>query len=191
MPEEMKSQALDLGSYTKHSVLLINGLGSISLYLPNAMDTFYTYADFGEYRCGETKQFRFAGKKYNPSHATDFSYTDPADSLYQLTILQTYNKDCETYITINDTMLEKMQKDKDKTYSMLDVRGKKVIVGVHEAQSNGMNVAQVDAITTVSGRQVKFIFQCFKRSTDGFVNQVITSLKSLVVKEDTNTTPQN
>src|SRR5690349_1729578 len=80
LPEDMKSQALDLGAFTKHNVTLINQLGSISIYLPNALDTFYTYADFGEYRCGETKQFRFSCKKFGYGHETDFSYSDPTDS---------------------------------------------------------------------------------------------------------------
>jgi hypothetical protein len=185
MPEEMKSQALDLGGYKKHSVLLINQLGSVSLYLPIAMDTFYTYADFGEYRCGETKQFRFSQKKFSPAHETDFSYSDPADSLYQLTITQTYNTDCETYLTIDDVLLHSLQKDKSHTYTMMDTKGKKIIVGVHQAKIDSMEVVEIIAKTTVSGRPVNFIFQCFKKSADGFLNLMLTSLKTIEIKEDT------
>ena len=180
----MKSQALDLGGYTKHSITLINELGNISIYLPNALDTFYTYADFGEYRCGETKQFRFASKKFDPDHATDFSYSDPTDTLYQLTIIQTYAKDCETYVTIDDAMLKSMKKEKGKIYSILDAKGKKIIAGVYETKKGNMDIAEIDAITTVSGRQVKFIFQCFRKYAKGFVDQMMTSLKTLEIKEN-------
>jgi hypothetical protein len=184
IPEGMKAQALDLTGYSKRNIQLINQLGSISIYLPLAFDTFYTYADFGEYHCGETKQYRFASKKFGLGHDIEDSYSDPADSLCQLTIVQTYDRDCETNITIDSTLLNSMKKDKTHTYTMLDAKGKKIIAGVQEVQQDIMDVAVIDAITSVSGRQVKFHFQCYKKDAGNFVNQMLTSLKSLEVKED-------
>jgi hypothetical protein len=184
LPEEMKSQALDLSGYSKRNIVLINQLGRVSIYLPVAMDTFFTYADFGEYHCGETKQFRFASKKFNPVGIIDLSYSDPTDSVYQGTIIQTYNKDCETNTTIDEQLLKSLQKDKTHMYTMIDVRGKKVIVGVMELSLKETDVAEVTAITSVSGRMIKFLFQCHKKMAGNFTSQILTSLKTLEIGEN-------
>ena len=184
MSDEVKAEALDLSGYIKHNILLINQLGTISIYLPAMLDTFYTYADFGEYHCGETKQFRFAAKKFGPGHDIDNSYSDPTDSIYQLTIIQAYSKDCETNVTIYSAMLNSMKADKGHTYTMLDAKGKKIIVGVHEETQDSMEVAEINAIASISGRPVKFNFQCYRKSVGSFVNQMLTSLKSIEVQEN-------
>jgi|GEM_PF-2442116 len=184
LSEDAKAQALDLTGYSKRNIQLINQLGSISIYLPTALDTFYTYADFGDYHCGETKQYRFASKKFGPGHNLEDAYSDPTDSLCQLTIVQTYNRDCETNITIDSNLFNAMKKDKTHKYSMLDARGKKIIVGVLEGQQNIMDIAEVNGVTSISGRPVRFNFQCYKKDGRNFVKQMLISLKSLEVKED-------
>lgn len=183
LPEALKEQALDLGGFNPHNVLLINEVGVVSLYLPAAMDTFFTYADYGQYHCGETKQYRFADKNFDPDRGLDQSYSDPTDSLYQLTILQTYNPDCESYTDVDEKMLTSLQGDKSHTYTMDTIKGRKIIVGVMQKQQDTLKVVEVTAITSVNGRKVSFVFQCFKKSAGNFVNQAITSIRTIEIKK--------
>lgn len=182
LPDNLKEQALDLGGFTPHSILLINEVGVVSLYVPVVMDTFFTYADYGEYHCGETKQYRFASKTFDPDRGLDQSYSDPNDSLYQVTILQTYNPDCESYTDVNAKMLQSMQKDKSHKYSMLTVKDLNIIVGIMQSKKDTMDVAEVTAITSVKGRKISFIYQCFKRNAGNFVKDALTSIRTIEIK---------
>lgn len=183
LPEALKEQALDLGGFSPHNILLINEVGVVSLYLPAVMDTFFTYADYGEYHCGETKQYRFADKSFDPDRGLDQSYSDPTDSLYQLTILQTYNPDCESYTNVDAKMLQSLQKDKSHKYSMLTVKGRNIIVGLIQSKKDTMDVAEVTAVASVNGRKISFIYQCFKHKAGNFVNQAITSIRTIEIKK--------
>lgn len=182
LPEALKEQALDLGNFKQHTIMLINEVGIVSMYLPDEMDTFFTYADYGQYHCGETKQYRFADKAFDPECGMDYSYSEPSDSMYQLTILQTYNPDCESYTDIDNKLLKSMQADKTHQYSMIEVKGKKIIVGIMDTVENDMHIAEVKAVTNAQGRKLRFVFQCYRQSAGNFVHDAITSIKTIEVK---------
>jgi hypothetical protein len=189
------NQPNSLAGYKQKSVRLTNGLGIVSIYMPNEMDTFYSRVDFGEYHCAEVKYHRFVSKKYDcclyPS--SDFGYQDLSDSVYQLTIVQTYNKDCEQYITVNEDMMRNIQNgylgiDKGMPatpkYYLTDINGRKFIIRELRAKINGMDYQELCGFTDADGRQVKFIFKCYSKYAVNFIERMLASMKTIQITAD-------
>jgi hypothetical protein len=189
------NQTTSLEGYKQKSVRLANGLGIVSIYMPTEMDTFYSRVDFGEYHCGEVKFQRFVSKKYDcclyPS--SDFGYQDLSDSVYQLTIIQTYNKDCEQYITVDEGMLKTIQNNYlavDKgmlatpKYYLTEINGRKFIIRELRARVNDMDYQELCGFTDADGRQVKFVFKCYSKYAANFIERMMGSMKTIQITPD-------
>ncbi len=186
----VKSNPDSLQGYSQKSVRLSNGLGIVSVYLPAALDTFYTAVNYGEYHCAEVKLHRFASRKYDCCLSTnsDFQYSDLSDSIYQFTIIQTFNPDCEEYITVNaglmNTIMEYYKSldakaSAQRKFYLKDINGKHFIISELSMKIDSLQLNELDGFTDANGRLVKFIYKCYCRNPGDFIGQMTESLKTI------------
>lgn len=186
---------VNVKGYKQKSIRLANGLGVVSIYLPPELDTFYTFINFGEYHCAEVKLHRFFSKKYGcaPSPSVDFDYSDMPDSAYQFSIVQTYNKDCEQFINIDEGMMKNIEDmytnlnkyiAGNRKYTMKEINGNKFIISQLNTKLNNLNLEEVEGFTQADGRMVKFIFQCYSPDVDDFTDRMLASLNTIQISPD-------
>lgn len=186
----------NLKGYSQKSIRLSNGLGVVSVYVPAELDTFYSVVNYGEYHCAEIKLFRFASRKYSCclSNNSDFLYSDLSDSLYQFTIMQTFNPDCEEYVTVDAGLMNTI---KDyylsidakeamlRKYYMKEINGKNFIISELSTKIDSVNLRELDGFTDANGRLIKFIYKCYCMNSRNFIERMMKSLKSVqIISED-------
>ncbi len=190
----------DLHGYVQKSVLLSNSLGLVSVYLPAELDTFYTAVNYGEYHCAELKLHRFASRKYTCCLSTnsDFLYNDLSDSLYQFTIIQTFNPDCEEYVTINADLENSiknyyMSLDKEaalqRKYYMRNINGRVFLLSELSLKIDSLQLRELDGFTDADGRLIKFIYKCYCKNPGDFIERMMRSMKTIQIIEEGKAVP--
>jgi len=193
-----KYPTTDLTGYIQKSIRLANGLGIVSVYLPAELDTFYTTVNYGEYHCAEIKLHRFVSKKYTCclSSSSDYSYSDLSDSLYQFSITQTFNPDCEEFVNINAEVMKSVQDnyiaiDKNiapqRKYFMKEINGQQFIISELSTTINNFDLRELVGITDANGRMVKFIYKCYCRNGGNFIERMMASLETIQITPDSKT----
>lgn len=199
---------LDLQGYSLRKVKLINYCGTLSIYLPDKMDTAYQFVDPEDNACDDNVYFRFASKlysirtQYNSFPILNGKHVEP-DSLYQVTIIQLENPCCI------DEKSFKLDSNLAKKYSYVEIvknggnikpnfmfrkiNNRDFIVGhvseKHFGANSGTNKhEEYIAVTLIDKQFIQIKFTAYKKDTTGFIAESEKSIQTLQVAPDTTIT---
>lgn len=182
----------NLKGYSRRTIQLKNEIGTLSIYLPEEIDAFYQYKRYSDYKCADTYVFLFSNSNYTIDTSKDYIDSTPIDSLYCLMIKQPLHQDCyekgyHIDSNFNDRKgmyMETITPHLSYNGEVLRINKRRFVIDIFSYKdykdSSKLN-SEVKASTIIENELLSLNFKCFRKDTAGFVNRMITSLKTLEI----------
>jgi len=192
--------------YTKRIVKLRNGLGTVSIYLPAELDTFYIHRHSNDTPESDGPVYRFSSKRYGvykDSVENWFIRTEHPDSLYQFEIIQNdypniYGSDISMTKALNGGLKEEIRLERGiKALEIKDtlINQREYVMyrkRLHEFyfrdtikhDTAGFYNMNIDATTLINGYGISLSFQCYGKNFKNFFDKMDVSLRTLIITPD-------
>jgi len=188
-------------TWPKRTVKLDNGVGTLTIRLPQEFDTFYKFEDYSDHSCGDLMKYRFQKSSF-PKSMERGMLRYLADSLYYFTIDHNLKPDCDpppSYVfnpSHLENYIEKLKADDslDKLkiqiskidsflgnkYSILAYENG-IIFNLKEEVTN-LNTSRLTAATYIKNQLLFFEFECAASNCDSFIPKMYKALKTVEIK---------
>ena len=180
---------------------LTDSLASVSMMIPERLDTFYKWHRTSDcLPCGRL-QYRFADKKYSQFAEGGFYWTVVPDSVYQLTIKHNPIRETPDSVTLKP-LLEKDRNDPyyhlvnsvshsdSVNYLFKELRiinNRTFIISAFITREGYLTESQtlfIIAATPLKDRDLFLIGECGAKDTTGFIDNIYKSFLSIRIKEN-------
>ena len=203
--QKQQAEKPDLPGYTQRTIKLINGVGTVSIFLPDEFDTAFSFKDYSDDGADAYQGFQFANKKYTVVKEVDFAVpTEPdsickKDSSYQFTITQALYllSDSDNNRKIDSTYIEdlkhrykvfegphwhtkvKLLKINTRDFAIIEERNRNRIF--YGNRDSNKFLFTLKGTTIVKKRWVSFCFRSLKKDTTGFMYRAMKSMGTIEI----------
>lgn len=174
--------------FKSQRISLDNNLGNIQLFVPNDLDTFYSWIRYSDYSCGHKQMYRFSDRRFQLIKESGWIFNEKIDSLKQITVSHALKSHCkERFASARSKKFEenlKYQFGSDSSRKEIkNINGRDFYILTFTMESEARNIKNVTAITIIDSIRVDINFNCYAKDCKEFTNRINKSIESITIEK--------